>query len=363
MRLFDRFLGRGAGSVTVPVMDGPFLPNQKLEQAEFVCAAPDADNLMLVDRHLLATSGDRLLRLTASVSGETFECVQRFERRIASAASNGEAIAIGLDGGGVLVQGGAFDGARLGDKEPSLLRCPTALAWLDDSTLAVCNGSAWLEARQWRRDLMETGASGSVWMIDLRKASLAKIADGLGWPAGVALSPGGGLYVAESWRHRILLMGVSREGVSTELSNLPAYPARLTRSAKGGYWMTFYSARNQLVEFILQEDGYRRRMLAEVPEPYWMAPALGSGSSFKEPMQGSQLKQMGVLKPYAASRSYGLVAYCSADMKPLGAFHSRADGRRHGAISACEHGGVLYVASRGASAVVRVSDAVKSVLE
>jgi len=210
---------------------------------------------------------------------------------------------------------------------------------------------------------MQSGASGSIWTVDLRNGALARIADGLAWPSGVAVTPRGGLYVAESWRHRILSMDVSGRNVATALSNLPAYPARLTPSAKGGYWVSFYSTRNQLVEFILQEDGYRKRMLAEVPEAYWMAPALGSGVSFKEPMQGSQLKQMGILKPYAASRSYGLVAYCSADMTPLGAFHSRADGRRHGAVSACEKDGALYVAARGAGAILKISDAVASVLE
>lgn len=363
MRFVDRLLGRGGAAVTVPVMDGPFLPNQKLEQAELVCRAPDADNLMVAGDKILATSADRLIRLTGSGSGENFEVVAQCARPIASAAARGEAVALGLDGAGVLIRGGPFDGLAIGDKGADVLGAPTSLAWLDDSTLVVCNGSARLQAREWRRDLMEHGASGSVWKIDLRTAALAKIADGLAWPSGVAPAAPGKLFVAESWRHRVLSMDASGGGVAAALSHLPAYPARIVPAKAGGYWLTFLSVRNQLVEFILQEDGYRKRMLAEVPEPYWMAPALGSGNSFKEPMQGSQLKQMGILKPYAASRSYGLVAFCNAEMTPLGAFHSRADGRRHGAVSACEKGDALYVASRGAGALVRISGAVSAVLE
>ena len=141
------------------------------------------------------------------------------------------------------------------------------------------------------------------------------------------------------------------------LDHLPAYPARIAPAFNAGYWLTFYSVRNQLVEFILREETYRKRMLAEVPEAYWMAPSLSSWRDYREPMQGSQLKQMNVLKPYAVTRSYGLVVHCDQNMKPLSSFHSRADGTVHGTVSACEAGDDLLVASRGGSRVVRVAGA------
>jgi hypothetical protein len=98
-------------------------------------------------------------------------------------------------------------------------------------------------------------------------------------------------------------------------------------------------------------------MIAEVPEPFWMAPALASGLSHKEPMQGSQLKRLGVLKPYAETRSYGLVVNCDANMKPLSSYHSRADGTVHGTVAACEFGQDLFVASRGSGKIVRLPGA------
>jgi hypothetical protein len=131
----------------------------------------------------------------------------------------------------------------------------------------------------------------------------------------------------------------------------------------GGYWLSFYSVRNQLVEFILREPTYRKRMIAEIPEAFWMAPSLSSGHNFREPMQGSQLKQMGILKPYSASRSYGLIAYCDAQMTPVGSFHSRADGRRHGTVSCCEFGDNLFVASKGSHAVVRIASPMSALTE
>ena len=48
-------------------------------------------------------------------------------------------------------------------------------------------------------------------------------------------------------------------------------------------------------------------MMAEIEPTYWIAPRLRSGQSFKEPMQGAHIKTMGVIKPWAPPRSYGLV--------------------------------------------------------
>jgi len=353
--LFDRLLGRGRASVTVPVMDGPFLPNQKLESAEALASLAEADNLCAHQGALHASSGAHLVRLTDEDRVETFAAP------ISALANRGEALAIAVDGHGVEIRGGAFDG-RLITGQNEGLGSVTAAAWLSDSELVVCYGSQRLRAQEWRRSLMQHDASGSVLRIDLRTGTLTRVLGDLAWPAGLAIA-GDRLFVTESWRHRVLSVPLSGGAGQPILSGLPAYPARLARSAHGGFWLAFYSTRNQLVEFILQEPGYRRRMITEIPEPFWMAPSLSSGRSFREPMQGSQLKQMGILKPYAVSQSYGLVAYCDANMTPVGSFHSRADGRRHGTVDACEMGGALCVASKGSDTILRIADPMDALLE
>ena len=97
------------------------------------------------------------------------------------------------------------------------------------------------------------------------------------------------------------------------LPHLPVYPSRLSKAADGGYWLTAFTARTQLVEFVLREPAYSRRMMAEIDPAYWVAPRLRSGFSFKEPMQGAHIKTMGVIKPWAPPRSYGLVVRLNAD--------------------------------------------------
>ena len=42
----DRFFGRGSASTSVPIMDGPFQPNNRIEEAPVVVSADDLDNLI-----------------------------------------------------------------------------------------------------------------------------------------------------------------------------------------------------------------------------------------------------------------------------------------------------------------------------
>ncbi|PWE53536.1 hypothetical protein DEM27_25200 [Metarhizobium album] len=351
MNFLRKLLGRDEWAITLPVLDGPLLPNQALEEAETFAELAGADNLVATEKGLVASSGNRLFRYEAAGQGEV---IAEFDQPISAATAAKGMLAIGIDGDGVVIQGGQHGGRTFKDAGGRKFGCVTALTFLDANTLLMANGSDAVPASQWRRDLMQKGASGSLWKLDLKTGTATCIADGLAWPAGIATTGSNRIYVSESWRHRVLAIDLSSGAREPVLEHLPAYPARISPAYDAGYWLSFYSVRNQLVEFILREDTYRARMLAEVPEPFWMAPSLASGLSFREPMQGSQLKQMGVLKPYAVTRSYGLVANCDARMRPLASFHSRADGTAHGTVAACEVGDDLLVASRGGGRILRL---------
>ena len=95
-------------------------------------------------------------------------------------------------------------------------------------------------------------------------------------------------------------------------------------------------------------------MIDTVDPKFWIAPALSSGVSFLEPIQGGARKKLNMLKPWSPSWSYGLVARCGPTMRPLSSLHSRADGAVHGVTSCCEFGDTLYVAAKGAGRIVAV---------
>jgi hypothetical protein len=128
------------------------------------------------------------------------------------------------------------------------------------------------------------------------------------------------------------------------LESLPAYPSRLSRDADNAIWLALFAPRSQLVEFVLSETRYRRRMLNEIDPDHWIAPCLRAGHGPQEPTQQGGV---GVLKPWAPTRSYGLAARLNTAYRPVASLHSRANGRRHGVTSCLAISGRLFFCAKG----------------
>jgi len=344
--VIDRFVGRGEAAVTVPPMDGALRPNQALERASVAAEVRAPDNLVSYRGDVLFSSGHELRALGSN------SVLRSFERPIScvAAAADGR-LAVGLLGAEVVLvhPDGSTNLLPL-----KVTAHATALAFHEDA-LIVCRGSAQYNPDQWKRDLMEAGVSkpgsGSVVLIP-RDSAHRRLADGLRWPYG-AVARDGQVIVSESWSHRLLVLDPAGAAPPRPvLSDLPGYPARICASSDGGLWLAVFAPRSQLIKFVLREDGYRRRMLNEIDSDFWIAPTIANDRSFLEPIQGGALKQMGVLKPWAPSRSYGLVVKLNATFEPVVSFHSRADGTRHGTTSIVEHHERLYIASKGGDVIV-----------
>lgn len=355
-RLFGRFGDKGATGVTVPPMDGALKPNQAIETAPAILSHHRPDNLARDGNRLLFSSGSVLNALEIGASSEVVTEIMRFPDEITALASDGVGgYVVGLDNGEIIFDGTLKDCIKLKFDIPL---APTALAFGDDGRLYVCSGSLTNRPTEWKRDLMERNASGSVWKFDLTTGHGVCLAKGLAFPYGVALAGGqSAIVVTESWKHRILLIRTDHSGKSGEpqvvLDDLPGYPARIVAGADG-YWLAVFAPRGQLIEFVLREDGYRKRMMEVVNPEYWMAPALTSGSKFLEPLQLGAIRTMGTLKPWAPTRSYGLLVYLNSLYQPTSSVHSRSDGNRHGITSCLHWENRLIAASKGGDVVVSI---------
>lgn len=343
-RALDSFLGRGDSAITVPALDGALRPNRRLDDAALRIPVHAAGTLAVSGDELVVSSGHDLRRLPGGV-------LYRAGAEIACLTPAAGGMALGLNDGRIVLVGGEFDGMEIPARQDA--RCPTAMVE-HDGALFVCHGSAQNPPSAWQRDLMERNASGAIWRLDLRGGSQHRIAADLAFPAGVALA-GDGLIVSESWRHRILLLDRTTGAVRKVIqSDLPGYPGHIGAGQGAGYVMTMFAPRNQLVEFVLREDQYRRRMMAEIDPRYWVAPTYRSGRSFYEPLQGGGVKHLGILKPWAPTLSFGMVVLLDDNGLPTESFQSRADGATHGITGAVFHGNALYAASRGDDVVVRL---------
>ncbi len=352
LRHWHRFTGGEQFSVTVPVMDGPLKPDDAIDRAALVARLPGAANLVVRDGALLVSRGAQVLAVEpggVSVLAEAEGPIS------ALAVGPGGELAIGIAGKGVEIL--APQGRRrIVTAGQAALGCVTALCFLPDGGLAIANGSATVAPDDWAHDLMGHGASGLVALALPGDTQAQVLVTGLRYPSGLCAIEGTDrLAVSEAWAHRIIDLSIPRRVVRGTLADhLPAYPARLTARPGGGYVLATYATRSQLIEFVLREKRYLRRMRQEVAPDYWIAPALRSGASFKEPLQAGGVIRLGIHKPWAPTRSYGLLIGLSADFRPVWSAHSRADGRRHGVTSAAATPRALFALSQGNGDLVRL---------
>ncbi len=349
-RALDRFRGSGDAAVTIPSLDGAFRPNNRLEGAAAFLEIAAPDNLAYDGQRVLFSSGSALFACKADAPS-SFERIANYEQTITAIdVVAGGLMAIGFATGEVLLVKDGVVEHNFKSVQNRPTRCPTALRFVNAETLLACLGSVQNDPTEWARDLLEGNASGSVWRIDLASGEAVCLSDNLAWPNGVVVLADGRTVVAEAWRHQ--LVDVTSGKPQPLLTEIPGYPARISPAAGGGYWLSIFAPRSQLVEFVLREPGYRERMMREVDQRFWVAPSLRAAQDYREPLQAGAIKQLGELKPWAPSRSYGLIARLGDEFEPIESFHSRADGRRHGITSSVECAGQLLIASKGGNMIL-----------
>ncbi len=354
-RAWDSLWGRGEFSVTVPSMDGALRPNTRLDEAPALLDAADVDDLAVAGDRLYFSKGNQLLALDEP--GGRPQPVKAYPGSISAlAASPDGRLAVGLDAGGILVRMSAGSDEEVRIDLPGAKVSPTAMAFAPDGALLICVGSSLNPASEWKRDLMMLGSSGAVWRVPAG-GQPELLGRDMAFPAGVALDEKGGLVVSEAWSHR-LIRRRPNGGWETLLADIPGYPGRFAPLTSGrGHWLSVFAPRSQMIEFVLREKDYRERMIADVPEDFWMAPTLRAGRSFKEPLQGGGVKHLGIHKPWGPTRSYGLLVRLNEDFQPVDSFHSRSDGRRHGITSAADWKRETIVASKGDGVLLRLAEA------
>ncbi len=349
----DRFRGSGDAAVTIPSLDGALRPNQRLEEAAVALAADAPDNLAYDGRRLLFSSGSAVLALRHDGGALGAEPVASFDRSVTCLDAHADGgIAVGLAGKGIVLHGGARDGVRIETVDGRPMLCPTAVRFVGAQNLIVCLGSQQNDPMDWKRDLLDGNASGSVWLIDLAGGNGTRLADRLAWPNGLIAPTPDRIVVTESWRHQLVDIGGGRP--APVLADLPGYPARIARASDGGYWLAVFAPRSQLVEFVLREARFRERMMREIEAEFWVAPSLHHSADYREPLQSGAIRQLGELKPWAPSRSYGLVVRLDEAFNPIDSLHSRANAKRHGITSCIELDGRLLATSKGGGLILDI---------
>jgi hypothetical protein len=93
-------------------------------------------------------------------------------------------------------------------------------------------------------------------------------------------------------------------------------------------------------------------MIRTIPPSLWVAPALATSNHCHEPMQFGSIKALGIEKPWAPPRSYGLVVRIDKHGDPLDSLQSRVGGRYHGITAVRQVAQGLIIVSKGSGRVI-----------
>jgi hypothetical protein len=353
LRDMRQIVFRNAEQFAIPSMDGALSPNDRLDACTPVGEAlPGADDVVAgADDAIYVSAGRQVLKL----SGEGF----RNRVPVAAFEDNAGGLALHPDGRLLVCVAGrglaAVDAAGrqswLMQAADQPLHCLTGVTAAADGTIFMSDGSSRHRPEDWVRDLMEKNHLGRLVACGPGLEAPKVLLCDLYYPHGVAVAADGRhLWFTESWKHQVSRAPIGGGGIgATELMmrNMPGYPARLSRAARGGFWLSIFAQRTHLTEFVLREDDFRDEMMRTIPQQFWIGPALVTTGHCYEPMQSGSIKALGIQKPWAPPRSYGLLARIDDEGDPVDSLHSRAGGHYHGITAACETAQGLVIVSKG----------------
>ncbi len=337
--------------LSVPVFDGAYKPNNLLEEASILVEQAGLEDMASNSKgQLFAACGTAVMEVAKD--GAMTE-VARFDQDVtAMAILADDTLAVGL-GNMAIIGAGTATERCITQANGQKLVAVTALSAQQDGGVLICDGSAAHGPADWAWDLMSKNKMGRLIRVAPDSDRATVLASGLAYAFGAFDDGQNDPLVCESWAHQ--LSRVSGGKATPVIDHLPSYPCRIAAADGGGFWLTLFCSRTQLVEFVLKENDFRREMMKTIDPAYWISPAFASGRDFLEPLQGGGVKQMGILKPWAPPRSYGLVMRYGADLTPEYSLHSRVGGINHGICAVAQIGDTLFLLSKGAGRILTVS--------
>lgn len=366
LRLLKEKIKRNKNQHAIPPLDGSLLPNNLLDSFVVISdslKAPD-DITISEDGRIYVSTEKRVVLIQNDKCTEAIKIVE-FDAPVGGldATSDGNLVAC-VSGCGVAIvkDGNVVQWVESANGVP--IKCPLSTVMGPDGLIYILDGSVNHKPEEWFFDLMEKRHSGRLISYNPKTEEKKEILTGLSYPHGLKISNDGKwLIISESWSHSLSCYPLNEICDANEkiiLPNLPGYPGRLSWSSDGGYWMCIYAMRTHLVEFVLNEKKFRKEMMKSVDPAYWVRPALSSGADFFEPLQAAHAITLGIIKPWAPPRSYGLIVKLNSDLQIIESMHSRVGNKRHGITGVIEKYGDLFIVSKGGNFVLKYNKKVVS---
>jgi hypothetical protein len=356
VRDLEQIVFRNRDQHAIPAMDGAISPNDRLDALPSIGEPiPGADDVAEGNDGALYVSGGQFVFRLTGEGYRSREVFAEFEGNAGGLAMhpNGRLLVCVAGHGLAAVEvGGRKTWLKQAEDQP--LRCPTGVVAAADGTIFLTDGTTAYDPEDWPRDLMAKNHLGRLLACGPDLDTPRVLLRDLYYPNGVAIS-GKDLWFSEGWNHRVSRAAIDGRTIARPqivIGNLAGYPARLGPAVGGGFWLALFAVRTHLVEFVLREDDYREEMIRTIPPSLWVAPALATSNHCHEPMQFGSIKALGIEKPWAPPRSYGLVVRIDEQGDFLESMHSRVGGRYHGITAAREVAQGLLIVSKGSGRII-----------
>ena len=348
------FIAPGSVSRTsIPPFEAALRANSKLDEAQLVLESAEHEPNSIVaigGNSFRFSSGNSVF----SYDGDVVTEQVRFDGSAGSLERIGADTVVAVEGRGLVLLDDAGNTTDL-CTDDAVKSCITDLAAGPEGELYATVGSRHLNIKQWSRSLLEADRSGQ--LVRVGGTKVTTLLSGLAWPAGVLIDPSDPrrIVVSSSNDHRIYTGQVGAASLDPLTSELPFYPGRLRGADDGGYWVAAPYVRNRFTELMLTDAGFTREMMATIDPDEWLVPRLRSDRPHAAALQVGQIRVLGVLKPWAPARSYGLVAHIERGGRFDFSAHSRADGDVHGITDVAVSGpGQVLLAGQGCRNLVPV---------
>ncbi|MGW5570345.1 hypothetical protein ACWEVD_04020 [Nocardia thailandica] len=335
---------------SVPPFEAGLRPNRRLDDAELLLPAGDHepdDVLVRPGGEIVFTSGNTVFTL----AGGTAAPLAVLGGRAGSLLDTGAGLIVAVEGVGLArvdEHGTVHDLCT----DPLVAAGVTDLTRLPDGTLLATIGSAISERRDWAEALVAGDRSGRIVRVDLAHAEIA--AEGLPRPGGIEIASDTEVVISLGFEHRLerrRIDALDRPGTALG-SRLPVYPGRI-RAAGDGFWVAAPYARNRFTELLLDEPELLAEMRTTIRPDEWFVPRLRCANPYTDTLQLGQLRVLGVVKPWAPARSYGLAFRLDRRGRITESLHSRVDGDRHGITGVAATGDGLVLAANGFGNLLR----------